>query len=472
MTITRHSVRRAVLLTVAAAVLSGVAACTYPSDVLAARRAGGSGASGDPGPSTRRELGAIRWSEVRPGEVILVSGEKPFNQAQHIRRARGVPGQPIVIRAAPGSSPVFQSSIVIEESAHLVLDGLTVRGSKYPGIALKKGSQDVTIKNCNIASNGLGVWLTDGARCGHRIESNDIADNQTHGVAVDGVNCGPGEETIIRGNRVHGNGHHGIEIHGNRYVVEANEVFRNGDRAPGTSGIHLFSRSEQDGTGDHNVIRYNVVYENKEAQGPDGNGIQMDQWCDDNVVSYNVVSANDGAGIIAFDSARDRIYNNTVFGNMLDPDGRHPFKGELVLATDADRRIDRVENVSITNNIVVSTRRGVACIVVDRMTTGRRLEIGNNIFHQKAGGDVFAWGDVSGADPARWSSLSRQAVTDLFADPLLESDHPATLQDFRPRRGSPAVGRAVRIDQTRDASGKAIPTSKRPDIGALEHGGP
>jgi parallel beta-helix repeat protein len=444
-------------------------ACSAPAQVTPGRGPEGAPPAAERlAPAGPEKLLGIRWGELRPGETIVVTDERPLREPLHIRRARGTAEQPITVRAAPGASPTLLSSIVIEDSAHLVLDGLVVKGSRYPGIQLKRGTHHVTVTSCRVLDDALGVWFTDGAGCGHRIVGNEISGSATHGIAVDAVNCTAGQETLLARNRVHDNAQHGIEIHGNGYVVEANEVFRNGAGRPGTSGIHVFSRSAQENTGDHNVIRRNVVYDNRQPSGPDGNGIQLDQWCDDNEVSYNVVFSNDGAGIIAYDAADARITNNTVYGNMRDPDGKHPFKGEIVLATDAERRVNRVRNVQVARNIVVAERRGVACLVVDRLTAENPLEFGTNLMFHRGGGNVFVWGDAAGSDAAAWSRVTRQAQGQIFADPLFASDRPARLEDFRPRRGSPAAARASRVDRQRGAAGKEGPRSGAADLGALE----
>ncbi len=418
---------------------------------------------------TIEQLRGILWNGVQPGTTFIVTGDQPFTEALHITSAQGTLDEPIVLKAAEGNSPVFASSIVVEESAHVVLDGLTVRGSSNPGVIVRKGSHHVTVRNCSVRDNWLGIWLTDGAGCSHAMLGNEIAGNATHGIAVDDIKCEPGNETLFAGNRIHGNGHHGIEVHGNYYVVEQNEVFENGARVPGTSGIHVFSRDASKGAGRHNVIRFNVVHDNKEAEGPDGNGIQLDRWCDENVIAYNIVFANDGAGIIAFESANDKIYNNTLFGNMLDPDGKHPFKGEIVLAADADLLLDRANDTLVTNNVVVASRPNAVCIAVDRFTTEKRLDIGNNLFHHAASGNIYSWGETSGADAGQWAALTQQRLPDQFADPMLQSETPSRVEDFRPRLGSPALGGAVRLDQTRDATGKVIAPGKQPDLGALEY---
>jgi len=94
---------------------------------------------------------------------------------------------------------------------------------------------------------------------------------------------------------VYRNGMHGMEINGNRYIIEHNIVWENGIGLSGTSGIHIFAKDKQQGTGQFNIIRYNTISGQKETDGQDGNGIQLDEWCDNNQIYFNVTFANDGA---------------------------------------------------------------------------------------------------------------------------------------------------------------------------------
>ena len=77
-----------------------------------------------------------------------------------------------------------------------------------------------------------------------------------------------------------------------------------GQASGGTSGIHLYSGSSAEDSGDDNLVRWNMSYANKDIVAVDGNGIEVDQWCDGNTVAYNVAWGNDGAGLKAMPPVR------------------------------------------------------------------------------------------------------------------------------------------------------------------------
>jgi parallel beta-helix repeat protein len=383
---------------------------------------------------------------------------------------RGTPEREIVIRAAPDENPVLEAPIVIRESEHLRIEGLTVSGTPYAGIHIKRGSRHITVANCTVARSGMGVWITENAGCHHVIRENRLHGNETHGIGVDAVNCAEGAETRLEQNEIYENGHHGIELHGSRYVVEANNVYRNGASLVGSSGIHVFSRGPADPAGDHNVIRYNVSYENRESKGPDGNGIQIDQWCDHNEVVYNIAFANDGAGIILFDAANALVAHNTTFDNARDPGGSHstPLRGEMVLASSGHEQ-DRVHDVRVHDNIFVANQREAAAVVVDDLTSDNRLSIENNlVFHRRQGRAVRWAGREVEAFPA--SAAGRgSARAGMRAEPGFVERHPVSKEGLRLASGSPALGAGSCLGLPRDALGRALPAGPEGcDLGAIQ----
>ena len=249
---------------------------------------------------------------------------------------------------------------------------------------VRDGSHHLSIRNNVIRQTGLGIWIGAAAGGNLLIEGNAISSNKTHGVAIDRVNLAAGQETVIRENRIFDNLHHGVEINGNRYVVESNEVFRNGAGLPGTSGSHCYAKDAGEGTGQYNVIRYNHTWGQRDKAGPDGNGIQLDRWCDHNQVYYNVSHDNDGAGIHVFHAAQNAIYNNTLYRNMRDAAGSHEaaLKGDLVIINDRDKP-PRIENVRVANNVLVSGFKGVAPLVMDAAVVIAARTENNQLHHEK-----------------------------------------------------------------------------------------
>ncbi len=416
-------------------------------------------------------LSNIDWSKIKPGDIIELKGNEGTYKEPFIIAVKGTSSAPVVIRAASGETPVIENSTIITKSEYVEINSLSVTGSQYAGVIIKDGSHHITVSNCSVHDNALGIWIGEQAGCGNLIVGNQVFNNATHGIAVDMVNCPPDQETIISSNSVYGNGHHGIEINANHYIIEGNVVYQNGATSPGTSGIHIYARSAQEDSGDYNVIRYNVCFQNKESNGPDGNGIQLDQWCDYNEVYYNICFDNDGAGISIYDSSNSKIFNNTLIGNLVDPGNSHPFKAELYLASDVPNKVNHVKNVTVVNNILVSTRSSVPAIAVYSPVTSNPIVIGQNLLFHKAGDIIYYWGGKTGKDIAEWNKLSGEGKDDFYGDPLfvsLQGSIPSRVEDLVLQSGSPAIDRGMNMGQTRDLKGNPVPQGNGVDIGALE----
>lgn len=414
-------------------------------------------------------LSNINWSLIRPGDVIILRGNEGTYKESMTISVQGTESAPVTIRAADGETPVIEGSIVIKNSAYVMVQGITVTKSPYGGIIISNGSHHITVSGCSIYGNALGIWIGDNAGMQNVITGNKVYNNTTHGIAVDRVNCAAGKETVISANRVYGNGHHGIEIYASYYIVEGNEVFENGYATQGTSGIHVYSAGPQENTGDYNIIRYNISYRNKENNGPDGNGIQLDQWCDYNQVYYNLCFENDGAGISVYDSANSVIYNNTLIGNMIDPGKSHPFKGELYLASDPN--VNWAKNVTVVNNILYATRTSVPPIAVYSPVSSNPLSIGNNLLFHAAGDILFYWGGQTGKDIATWNRYATGGGDDMAGDPKfvsLTGTAPSSPKDIALQSSSPALDKGVNMGQSRDILGNKVPSGNGIDLGAVE----
>jgi parallel beta-helix repeat protein len=421
---------------------------------------------GQVGSGPAGSLPRVDWSRLQPGAVVEIP-EGSYADALTIS-AQGTRERPIVVRAAGGRPVTLTNSVVFSRAAWVRLEGLRITGSRYAGIIIKDGSHDLHLVGNTVTDSALGLWIGDGAGSGHLVSENVIGRNRTHGIAIDRINATPDRPTIFRGNRVFQNGHHGIEIHGSHYIVEGNEVFENGGAVPGTSGIHIFARNAAEDAGDHNVVRYNVSYRNREPKGPDGNGIQVDQWCDDNEVAYNLVFENDGAGVNLFDAGRGRVYNNTMFGNMRDPGRSHPYRGELVLASDTGMTARRVRDATVVNNIAVATRAGVYALYVDAAVAAATVTVRNNLFHHAAGGRPFWWARAEVANVRDLERGGRDLIRDnLQGDPAFVVATPSDRDGFRLGPGSLALGRGLPLGAPRDLLGAPLKAGPL-DLGAIQ----
>jgi len=414
----------------------------------------------------------IEWTEIMPGDIIILHGSRtePYREV-FVIMAQGKIQNNIIIKSAKGENPTIEAPVFFVNAAHVIFDGITIKNSPKSGINIKDGSHDITVSNCIVYDNDLGICIEASGGMNNRLINNEIYGNKLHGIGVDVANCMPGKETIIARNKVYSNGYHGIEINGCYYIIEENEVYNNGLAREGTSGIHTYARDAEQVAGDYNIIRYNISYSNNDKTSQDGNGIQLDQWCDHNQVYYNLCYDNDGPGITVFDSSDSIIYNNTLFNNMRDSGNTHAYKGELVIASDFVHNVNHARNVKVVNNIIVANSVSSYAIYVDELSSGNPLFIGNNMFFNRKGGYFYRWGKISGKDVDAWNLLKSGFKDDMYADPLFVGDTPCKVFDFALRESSPSIGKAIFMEQSRDILGGRISKDKVPCLGALEYKG-
>ncbi|MBE7248711.1 MAG: right-handed parallel beta-helix repeat-containing protein [Actinomycetospora chiangmaiensis] len=413
-----------------------------------------------PGYRTVARLSDIPFASLGPGSQVLVRGGS-YGDVVMIG-ARGSADAPVTVAAEAGTRPVLSNSVVFENAAYVTVSGLTVQGAVHSGFIIRRGSSHVTVADSTVARSGLGIWIGDGAGAGHRITGNTLSDNKTHGVAVDVINAPPEDPSYILSNTVTGSGIHGMEINGSGYVVEGNRVSGNGVAMSGTSGIHVYAKDAAQDAGDRNIIRYNIVTGQEETTGQDGNGIQIDQWCDGNTVAFNVAADNDGAGINLFDAGANLVANNTTTGNMRDSGGKHVYRGEIVLASDYTKAIDRTSNNRVLNNVAYATRPGVAAIVVEATTTDNNNAIGPNFIGSAAGAPLYRWGTEATGDGASLP-LNGQAP-DLTGTPAFR-DTASPLTGGLALTAAPARA-GLPLGATRDIAGRPYEAGEAPTFGA------
>ena len=403
------------------------------------------------------------WQTLRAGDRVVL---RPGNYSDTILiSARGTQKDPVVVGAAPGT--VLRCSVVLSGAQHVVLDGLTIEDARGGGVVLTGQSSGNRILRSTVRRCGLGILFKDGTGSANTVEDCLIEANLTNGIAVDRFNASPSGANALVGNIVSRNGYHGIDLNGSHYRVERNRVAGNGSRIAGTSGIHVYARDRAEGTGRHNLIRANIVSGQRETTGQDGNGIQVDTWCDDNEVTFNAAFGNCGAGIHLYDASANRVSNNTVVGNMVDCDSGHVLRGELVVASDEVRRLDHAHRNLLVNNIAVATRPRTAAMAIHRTITDAPGVFAGNILWRTGPGPLWTWAGREGVEIAPWNRLRPGSpawdALDRSVDPDLgqlvpTAELPAS-RAFRPRRG-PAFGGFAGLPsagQTDLAGGRTVP---------------
>lgn len=335
------------------------------------------------------ELADVPWSELAAGTRVMVL---PGSFAGPVAMtANGSAAAPIRVEPVdPAQRPVVRDSIDIRGASHLTVTGLQVQSPTWGGFVIRQGSRQITLERNVIRSAPIGINVTDGAGPGLVLDQNVIEDSITHGINV-ATNATSAQRNAITGNTLRRSGHHGIELRGSFWRVERNDVSGSGRSIPGTSGIHVYSAGPDDDSGDDNVVRYNTSHANADTAASDGNGIQIDHWCDRNIVAFNLVWGNDGSGINLYEATDNVVYANTSLRNNLDPNGTHGALSEIVIGASPSN--SRTTRNRVFDNIAVATRANVPAIYVDGRAYLHPNQVGPNLLHNTAGGTVVRWSD-------------------------------------------------------------------------------
>src|SRR5262249_10460260 len=83
----------------------------------------------------------------------------------------------------------------------------------------------------------------------------------------------------------------------------------------GPVGIMLWDSS-------YSVLQYNEAYRNRTANAVDGDGLDLDQFCDHCVMQYNYTHDNDGAGLFVCSNGNAPTAYNIVRYNVSENDAR------------------------------------------------------------------------------------------------------------------------------------------------------
>jgi nitrous oxidase accessory protein NosD len=364
---------------------------------------------------TIRPIASLAASEIAPGTIIRLHAG--HYSAPIIVPVSGTKARPIIIEGADDGPITIEGSMVLDHAAFVIVRHLHIAHATDAGIILREGSHDDIVSNNEISGARLGIWIGQNAGDANSIEGNVVTDSTTHGIALDGVRGAAGRETRIARNSIESSGIHGIEIRADHTIIEGNIVSDSGRLSTGASGIHIYARNAGEDLGRNNLIRGNTSFGNHDASAQDGNGIQLDQWCDDNLVIDNRVMQNDGAGISVFDAARASIIGNVIHANMRDPGHSHRHKGELVFASDDEHGVDHTIAAIARSNSILAEDRSVAAILVDAPTSRHPPDFGHNRIANSSGGPVARWASLDIDSLAAWNALAPHSAPDDAARP-------------------------------------------------------
>jgi parallel beta-helix repeat protein len=268
------------------------------------------GSNNNAGTSQSAPLASLQAAAnlVKPGDTVQVMNgtytAPTYADAVDITTS-GTATAPITFEAAPGQTPVIDSSggwnAINIEGSYIVVKGFTVVGD----------AADYTLQSA-LAGYSAGSSSLDG---------NGIAINPTGGVPL------PNHITI-EDNTVYNEPGGGIYTEGADYVQILNNVVHNNANWSvfGNSGISISTSANSDtASGVHDIISGNLVYDNAQLVPTNGAGVVTDgegiildtnpNYTGQILVENNTVYSNGGPGIESFLTDTATITGNTVYGN-------------------------------------------------------------------------------------------------------------------------------------------------------------
>jgi parallel beta-helix repeat protein len=340
---------------------------------------------------------------------------------------------------------------------HITVDGLTLYGTNKKMIQFdaeynSKEITGVTIKNNTLYFNGsesaLAIFIDEADESGgsNIIEGNTIYDVTAGCIGVKdygGSGSGSGTETYIQNNNVYNCGNAGIFVRGNYQIIQENVIHDAGNTVTEQHSLHIYSLNDVEGSGDNNIIRYNVIYNGilAPAVTKGGNGMEIDQWCDNNVIYGNVIYNNDGTCITIYGANDTTVYGNSCYGNVQSA-SLHTLTEILIKGTEADR----ATNVTFKNNIIHATETNTWAIWVGPWTYDQGMDITNNQYFQGNSDEFYFWNTGEGDVLATWNALSGVG-TDRKGDPLYKTPGSG---DLTLQYGSPAYDAGINLGATYD----------------------
>ncbi len=352
------------------------------------------------------------WSDIvfAPGTIYLQRGgtTAPGFTVSVIATEEA----PVLIGSYGEGMARVAGTIVIEDSAHVAVTGLDITGGQAFGLHVKGGASHVTISDNAIHHGLVGIYVEAPLVEGLAILANAIHDNDMKGVWLNGAAASVEWPAIVAGNAVWRNGESGIALHASHVLVDGNAVVNNGLAGlPGTSGIHVFGVTEGDGMGWFNQISNNLVALQREPDGFDGHGIQLDHFSGQNSVWGNRVHGNDGPGITLFSSTANIVAANVLSANAADPSGTRQgiaSAAELFFGNAGFAPGLSAGNLVTGNQIAPASDSTVAIAVTGGAEAAGNV-FGGNLFPAEA---LFRWGEAVFPGLAAWNA----AVPDGWDD--------------------------------------------------------
>lgn len=429
------------LLILVLPVWAGAATYYMRADGTAANEQAATGPCGTQANAMSVATHNANWADFSPNDIIKLCDDGGAFLGQLAIGSSGTSGNPITYEAEDGDSPVIDANgnsyaIYLNDVDWLVFDGIKFQDGVLYNV-YQNGSNN-TYQNCeftNATQHGIAHVHGDNLI----IQDSSIYSNGYCGYIAYKSTSGPtsGNENILKRNSIYSNGRFGVYVIDNYHIVEHNKVYDNGNVGGVYVGIEFFNGAN-DGYGQYNIARYNLVY-GQISGGDDGEGIYADEHTAYTEIYGNIIYGNDGPGIAVHDATYTKVYNNTVYGNCQNSSTELNIFTEMkVVETDAGV----VSNTVIKNNVFQAIEANTYAIYLDSGAYDQTgLDIDTNDYYAAATNWYF-WNAGGGNNLATWNALTGVG-TDLNSDPLFTN---AASGNFQLNLGSPAATGATSID--------------------------
>jgi parallel beta-helix repeat protein len=329
------------------------------------------------------------FAALAPGSTVcIVPGT--YAARLEIVGTTGTAAQPVTFEVRPATAPArFTGGMLVRGAAYVSVSGLTVSLDPTIGpwaaVILDKGTHDATVRGLTVQDSFVGVALgsADGpAGTGNSVVDNLVRGNWNTGIDVDTLSDGSAAApNTVRRNRVLDNGGHGIEVNDANYIaildnfVSGNSTGVHSVQQGGYSGIHLYASAASGASSPHGIRCSHDVIASNTVQGTlqrpasepcrdgsgtgvcaDGNGIQVDRFCNSNDVHSNVTRDNAGDGISLYGASDNDVYGNYARGDNQQADRRKLFPGPAEIAVSANGLPDGSAGGNrIHDNVAITT---------------------------------------------------------------------------------------------------------------------
>ena len=332
------------------------------------------GSNNNAGTSTTAPLATLQAAAdlVQPGDTVeVMNGTYTGPQGGDVVdiTTSGTASAPITFEAAPGQTPVINSSgswnAIKIEASYIVVNGFTVVGDAA-NYTLPQALAGYSTGSPKLDGAGINVTGDPGVNVPNHIT---IENNTVYNEPGAGIGSGDADYLNILNNVVYDNAHWS---------------------AFGNSGISIVESGNSDtNSGVHDIISGNLVFGNAQlvpTNGAgtitDGEGIILDTntgFVGEILVEHNTVYGNGSAGIESFRTNGAVITENTVYGNNT---------ANVLPASVDEIFINQSNNDTVTNNITTAPRANYAGNATGGAVSGTSyaLESIEPAFHQGLNG--------------------------------------------------------------------------------------